>query len=115
MTHLPPFLHGLDLSEAQRDKVFALMHAEAPRLRDQAKALRQSHAALQALTRAEEFDASRAKELADAGAKALADMALARASLENQVFKLLTPEQRERMQAMGDGPGGRFNRPGWPD
>lgn len=115
MAPLPHFLHHLDLSEAQRDKIFALLHAEAPRLRDQAKALRQSHEALREMARSENFDAKRAKELADAGANAMAAMALARASMENQLFNLLTPEQRERMQAMDDGPRGHFNRPGRPD
>lgn len=115
MAALPPFLNQLDLSEAQRDKIFDLLHAEAPRLRDQDKALRHSHDALRELSHTDNFDAKRAKELSDSGAHAMAEMALARASMEHQIFKLLTPEQRERMQAMGDGPRGHFNRPGRPD
>ncbi|MFA6071271.1 MAG: hypothetical protein WC810_22070, partial [Janthinobacterium sp.] len=32
---LPPFLHGVELSEAQQDKVFAATYAQAPFLREQ--------------------------------------------------------------------------------
>jgi len=115
MMPLPRVLQRLDLSEVQRDKIIALMQAEGPRLREQAKAVHQTQAALHELSRSENFDTKRAKALADAGANAMAEMALARVGLENQVFKLLTQEQRDRMQSMDDGPRGRFNRPGRPD
>ncbi len=115
MMPLPHILQRLDLSEAQRGKIMALMQAEGPRMRAQAKTLHESQTALHELSRAENFDPQRAKQLADAGAHAMSEMALARADMENQVFKLLTPAQRERMQAMDDGPRGRFNHPGRPD
>lgn len=70
---------------------------------------------LQVLSRAEHFDAKRARELAETGAKAMAGMALERARMQNQVFTLLTPEQRTRMLAMDAAFTGRCNRSGRPD
>lgn len=119
MPPLPHMLRRLDLSEAQRDKVFELLHAQAPRLRDQAKSLRQARTELQTLSRSEDFDAKRAQELSQSAASTLAAMALERARMENQVFKLLTPEQRQNLQAwsasMDQAPWDRFGRHGRPD
>ena len=47
---LPPHLRGLNLTEAQRDKIFEIMHAQAPVMRDKAKALRKAETDLHALT-----------------------------------------------------------------
>ena len=35
-----PFLHGIDLSEAQQDRLFAILHAQAPQQRAQLQAER---------------------------------------------------------------------------
>ena len=46
---LPPFVKALHLSEAQQDKVFAIMHAQAPQAREQAKTVRKAHQAVHEL------------------------------------------------------------------
>jgi len=46
---LPPFLHGIDLSEAQQDKVFAATYAQAPLQREQEKIAFKAHAQLREL------------------------------------------------------------------
>jgi len=104
-------LRGLDLSEAQRDKVFEILHAQAPLMRDKAKILRNTRNELRALAQSPQFDAQRAKELADAGATAMSEMAQLRARTGNQIFNLLTPEQRQKLHVRMD----RFNRPGHAD
>ena len=94
---LPPHLHGLPLSEAQQDKIFSLIHAQAPKLRELAKTARKSREELHALARGADFDDGKAKALAEIGAKANAESALILARLDQQTMKLLTPEQRKQL------------------
>ena len=113
---MPPHLRGLNLTEAQRDKIFEIMHAQVPTMRDKAKALRKTEDDLRALTAAADYSDAKARSLADAAAKAMSEMTLARAKAERQVFEVLTPEQRKQLAEMkasgepgrsrGDGPRG---------
>ncbi|MCL2344270.1 MAG: Spy/CpxP family protein refolding chaperone [Desulfobulbus sp.] len=116
---LPRYLHRLNLSEAQRDQIFAIMHAQAPTLRNNMKAVVKARSDLRALTTAPDFAEAKARELADAAAAAMGEMALNRAKTERQVFEVLTPEQRQQLTEMrielkaerprqrGDGPRGQ--------
>ncbi len=101
------WLQGLDLSEAQRDKVFEIMHAQAPRMREQAKLVRTARAELGGLTTAPALDPAQLKAASDKLARALADMSASRVSTRNQIFQLLTPEQKQQLQARLTERGGR--------
>lgn len=113
---MPPHLRALNLTEAQQDKVFEIMHGQAPVMRDKAKALRKAETDLRALTLAPDYSEAKARALADEVAKAMSEMTLARAKADRQVFEVLTPEQRKQMAEMkpmerrhhgrGDGPRG---------
>ena len=92
-------LQGLNLSEAQRDRVFAIMHAQAPALREQGKAVRKAREEMCALTFSGEFDEGRARAAAQKASQAMADMAMLRARTHNEVFKVLTPEQQAQLRA----------------
>jgi periplasmic protein CpxP/Spy len=107
----PPFLGGLTLTEEQQDKVFAILHAAAPAIREQAKALRKAREALEDLTATVQYGETRAKALAEASAKADSALALLRARTERDIYLLLTPEQRmqildRRRENPTHGPGG---------
>jgi Spy/CpxP family protein refolding chaperone len=85
-------------------------------MREKAKAVRQAEDNLRALTSAADYSEAKARALADASAKAMSEMSLARAKAERQVFEVLTPEQRKQLADMkasggpgrgrGDGPRG---------
>lgn len=94
----PMPLHGLKLSEAQDDKLFAIMHAEAPQRRENDKAIRKAHEALRELGRADKFDDAKAGALARDLGQAVAAEALLQARTEAQVLAMLTPEQREQLR-----------------
>lgn len=98
--HLPPFLHDLNLSDAQRDKIFNLMHSQAPAMRDQAKAMHKSQMELRQLGLSDEYSEAKAKTLAEANAQSMARMAQMRASTSHQIYLLLTPEQRKQMEQL---------------
>lgn len=97
---MPPHLRGLNLTEAQRDKVFEIMHNQAPAMRDKAKAWRKAEDDLRALAAAPDYSDAKARSLADAAAKAKSEMTLARVKAERQVFEVLTPEQRKQLAEM---------------
>ncbi len=100
----PPFLAGLHLSEDQDDKVFAIFYKAAPAIREQSKALRQARETLGKLGNSAQFDERRARELADAAAKAESELALLRARTEHEIYLLLTPQQREQLEKAKDRP-----------
>jgi periplasmic protein CpxP/Spy len=92
----PPFLHGIALTNEQDDKIFALTHAEAPKMRDHFKQRHQVKQELMQLSHAPTFDEGKANQLADKLASLTREGAINHARLDSKVFALLTPEQREQ-------------------
>ncbi|MYN09883.1 Spy/CpxP family protein refolding chaperone [Pseudoduganella aquatica] len=93
----PHFMHGLDLSEAQQDKVFTILHTQEPYIREQSRALRKAQEALDAMGKAEKFDDAKAVSLAQAAAQAISNMELQRVRTEQKLLGVLTPEQRKQL------------------
>ncbi len=115
-----PFLHQIDLSQAQDDAVFNLMHAQAPELRRLRQQLQQARQALREMAFAPDYDEAAATKLTETIGTTESALARLRITAERQVYELLTPEQREQLQRDGDdfgrggpdfGPG-RGHRPG---
>lgn len=110
--HSPGYLRGLNLSEEQQDKIFNLMHAQAPAARAKIKELREARSNLEALVRSSAYDEARVRSLTDKAAVAMADLARMHARTEHQIYQLLTPEQRQALEERKDrrddrGPGMR--------
>lgn len=99
-------LRGLDLTQAQRDQVFQIYHDQEPAAHEQMKQVHQARADLMKIAAADNFDEARARQAADAQAKALSALAVLHAQTVNRVRAILTPEQRarldERAQRHGD-------------
>lgn len=93
-----PFLHGLELSESQQDKLFQLTYAEAPYLREQHKAHEKAMRALHEMALGDKFDEAAAAKLAQAAAQAQANILLQHVRTHQKVLALLTPEQRKQVQ-----------------
>ncbi len=107
--HMPPFIRELKLTEAQRDQIFKIMHEQAPAIRDKAKEARKAQADLRALTFSGNYDEARVKALAETEAQAMAAITQLRAAGANQIYQLLTPEQRKKADELkaqfeADGP-----------
>ena len=92
--HLPPYLMDLTLTEDQQDKVFAILHAAEPALREQEKAVRKARDGLRDLGRSAQFDAGSAATLAQALGKAESQLTLLRVRADHDVFAVLTAEQK---------------------
>ena len=115
---LPPFLRGVELSEAQQDKVFAATYAQAPLLREQQKIASRAHQQLRELGASNNYDDAKAVALANGAAQAMAKISLQHARLEQQLLAVLTPEQRQQVEAHreedGPCPGPRHGNDGAP-
>lgn len=106
----PHYLRALNLTEAQRDKVFEIMHAQAPLMRDMAKVHQKAEEELRTLAAAPDYSEAKARALGDALGKSVADMAQARVKADRQIFDVLTPEQRKQLAEMKPGANGPRNR-----
>lgn len=92
------FFKDLNLTEEQRDRIFAIHHASAPKVREAIKALSKARRDLRELARTDKFDEARAQELANAAAQAYAELQLLRAKDSNAILAVLTPDQRQKLQ-----------------
>jgi len=104
---MPSYLRQLDLSEAQRDRGFEIMHGQAPAMREKVKAARSAEESLRKLVLSAEYTEPKARELSDDAARATADLSLARAKAERQIYDVLTVEQRSqlaKLKAAGKAP-----------
>lgn len=96
----PGMMRGMNLTEAQRDAIFSLHHAQAPQMREQMKALAKSRQALREVAQSDNFDEQRANQIAADMARTESTIAVMRARTANAVWKLLTPEQRQQAAKM---------------
>lgn len=106
---------ALDLTEEQKDKIFAVRHAAMPELREAMKEVRTAKRELRALAQSGDFEVAKAEELAKKFATAQAHASLSSAKMQAEVVAVLTPEQRAKAQELrsqrGEGHrGGRSNR-----
>lgn len=100
-------LRGLDLTEAQRDKLFELRYAQMPAMREHRKAVRAARQGLRELGSAESYDAERAKTYAEQLGLAVAAMALQKTTLHQAMLAVLTDEQRAELKQRRDRAGER--------
>jgi protein CpxP len=96
---MPHYLHGLNLSESQQDQIFQLMHGKAPQFREIGKKARQTHEDFAKLTFSENYNAGKAKSLSDNAARNHSEMLVLRASVDQEIYKLLNAEQRKKVAA----------------
>lgn len=92
-----PFLRGLDLSEAQRDKIFAIEYAQMPEAREQRKAIEHAWRDLHQMVTSGQYDEARARSLTESLGRAVAREAQLRAQAGAKVMQVLTPEQRKQI------------------
>lgn len=105
--HLPLFMRELNLSDAQNDKIFKIMHDQAPALRDKAKEASKANYELHGLMLSDKYDEARVRALSETSAQAMAAMAQMRAASLNQIYQTLTPEQRKKADELKS----RFDNP----
>lgn len=93
-------LRALDLTDAQEDKIFGIQHNSKPAMRDHMRAMQKAREALSEMQQDGRYDKARVRQLADAQAKAMADMIVLRSDTEQQIRNVLTAEQRAKADEM---------------
>ena len=96
---MPPFLHGIKLSEVQQDKIFELTHQKEPQFRQVGKKVRHALEELRLLSFSERYDTTQAQLLAENAARAQSEMLGLRAETDQQIYTLLNSEQRKQLTA----------------
>lgn len=96
---LPPHLRGLELTADQQARLFALMREQAPKEREQFDSAFQALEALRQPSSIAKFDPEKARMLAKAYGRAVAQVVLMHAEFDAGVQALLTPEQRQELDA----------------
>ncbi|MES2501577.1 MAG: Spy/CpxP family protein refolding chaperone [Pseudomonadota bacterium] len=92
----PHHFKALNLTQDQQDKVFAIMHEQAPAKYAQHKQQRETMEALRTLAQADTFDEAKAQQLTDQLGKLEKEKALSRIKTEAKINAVLTPEQRQK-------------------
>jgi periplasmic protein CpxP/Spy len=95
---LPPFLHDVQLSDIQRDKIANLMQSQTTDMHEQFKVMHQTQMALHQLSLSDDYSEAKAKTLAEANTASMIRIAQMQARIDHQIYLLLTPEQRTRLQ-----------------
>lgn len=93
---MPHHFKALNLTQDQQDKVFAIMHEQAPVKYAQHKQQRETMEALRTLAQADKFDEAKAQQLSEQLGKLEKEKALSRIKTEAKINALLTPEQRQK-------------------
>ncbi len=93
-------LHRLDLTDEQKASVKALFESHRDAMQAERDTLREARQALRLETQSETFNESAIRELSVKVHAIETDMAVARASLHNQILQLLTDEQQAELKEM---------------
>ena len=92
----------LELNETQRSAVEQLTEQAQDQARPYARQMMEQRKAMRALKNAETFDESAVRAQAAKGAAIMTELMVIRARCEVEVQKLLSPQQREKIEKMHD-------------
>lgn len=92
-----PF-EDIGLSDAQQKKITELMKAQSGNICEKEKAVHETMHALYQLASSEPFDEAKAKALAEAHGKAVAEVAYLHAESQSRIWAVLTKEQRKLLE-----------------
>lgn len=94
---LPLFPPHIALTDEQQKKIFDLQHAQELVIFDQERIARKTMQELRALTSSDHFDSTKAKSLADANGKALAELIYLRTEIQAKIWAMLSDAQRKSL------------------
>ncbi len=109
---VPPHMRALNLTQDQKDKIFAITHEQAPAKYAQHKQQRETMDALRTLSQADKFDEAKAQQLADQLGKLEKEKVLSRLKTEAKISAVLTPEQRAKAREFKEARRGGWDKDG---
>ena len=106
-------MRGIDLTAAQVTQLSAMRDEQKKLITEKHQALRDQHDALHKLVMSDAYTPAAANEIITKISAAQTEMTKLHAEQANKLYKLLTPEQRTKMQQnelLGNGPMGRGHK-----
>jgi len=92
----------LDLTDEQKAEVKKIAEAERAMMQPIHEQMRKNRTALQEATKDGQFNETEVTQLAQEQGQLMAQMIVSRERVKSQVYKILTPEQREKLAEVGD-------------
>ena len=85
------YLKDVGLTDAQKDQIFSMQHAQLPKMREQYQTQYKLMQEMRETAQADQFDEAKAQSIASQMATLTQDKILARAKNQASIFALLTP------------------------
>ena len=105
----------LQLTDAQKEQIISILQAEKSKTQPAMQQLTQSQQQLLAATKGGSFDEAQVRSIASQQAQLRTDMIVERARVKAEIYKVLTPEQRTKADAMQERMINRFHKHGTSD
>ena len=96
---MPPSFKELNLTQDQQEKVRAISAAHQEVMHQNIQRLHDNKDAEVALIESPSFDEAKAQRLVDAESKIMAENHLATLRFRHEIYQILTPEQRTKLEA----------------
>jgi len=93
-------MKNLDLTEKQSETIRSIKKEQNEKIQSTRANMKEIRKSLHEQAKAENFDAAKVRELADAKAKLMADMTVMRTETMHRIRKELTPEQVDKFDSM---------------
>jgi protein CpxP len=90
----------LDLTDAQQTQIKAIMTKEKPTIAPLMQQLGQTHSQMRQLEESATFDEAKVRALASQQAQTMIDLAVEKARMKNEMYQLLTPDQKAKLQTV---------------
>jgi periplasmic protein CpxP/Spy len=94
------FARQLDLTDAQRSQMKQIMAQEKPTVKPLMQQLAQGRRQLVQLELSANFDENAVRNLASQQAQTMTDLTVERARIANQMFNVLTPDQKTKLNQL---------------
>ena len=101
-------VHRLDLTDAQKAQAKQIMINEKSAFHPLMQQMRQNRAQERQLIEAASFDQAQAQALATQQSQTIAQMSVEKMRLESQLYQILTPDQKTKLNAILDKRAERF-------
>lgn len=92
------FTDYLNLTDAQQVQIKEIMAKERPTIQPLMEQLKQSHHQLRQLAESGSFDEGKVRSLAAQQSQTMTELIVQKTRIESDLFQLLTPEQKTKMQ-----------------
>lgn len=101
---------NLDLTDAQKDQARQIMSSKKAEFKALMQQMRQNRMQERQLIEAENFDQAQAQTLAAQQAQTMTQMGVERMRIESQLYQILTPDQKTKLNTMLDKRAQRFQQ-----